>query len=767
MEDEYNKQLIQECKKRNCLKIFCKKLEDPVVIKNISKFLGCYNDIFLCNNVTKLLYSNNFNEYINKGVWCLDLLFFYLNSFNESKSLSNSETYNQNTLIGITNSKKLCSKKKLKKQVLENLNKYSLNKFVNNIKIYNNKPHLFCNNVNKELDLYEQYLMCGVLELLFKKYEKKPNSFFGLVILKLFILISNYFSAEIQHYNIIYQILYQIYNNEFKNRKLSIYKNDCKENFNNTIAHIKDIEKRDQTFKDVNITINDCESSLDITNCRSKPFKIAEEETNFSHLCHLNQNTNFICLNTVNLYKNDLNMLIAKFSKCLNYIIDIDIRENKKLEVILNIFQLLYSFNSKMNVVSFEKFYCDDFCNNINLKEEFKFLRTKSKTVLNYSFILPLNLKAELIKLENNDLMKASLQDSFFRSIFEGHVEPYLFITITRENIYSDSLKILNYIKQEDVHKQLRITFKNEEGVDSGGIRKEFFQLLSQIIKNDANLFNIYKNIIWFKNIRSLDSYYCIGKLLGIALYNNVILNLPFPSFFFKKLLNKKTTFSDLKEIDLELYNSLNNMKKLNEKEIDDLELTFTISYKIDEKIITHNLNENNVEVKVTKQNLHLFINKYADYILNKLLNKQFDSIKEGFYYVIRRDILVYLDAKELEKIIIGSNEFDINEIKSTTIYNGYLVNSDIIKWFWEIFEAYSKKMKKKLLQFITGNDRIPISGSASLNLVIMKNGCDTDRLPSSQTCFNTLLLPEYSSKDKLQKKMRTALELTAGFFLL
>ena len=179
------------------------------------------------------------------------------------------------------------------------------------------------------------------------------------------------------------------------------------------------------------------------------------------------------------------------------------------------------------------------------------------------------------------------------------------------------------------------------------------------------------------------------------------------------------------------------------------------------------NLNENNVEVKVTKQNLHLFINKYADYILNKLINKQFDSIKEGFYYVIRRDILVYLDAKELEKIIIGSNEFDINEIKSTTIYNGYLVNSDIIKWFWEIFEAYSKKMKKKLLQFITGNDRIPISGSASLNLVIMKNGCDTDRLPSSQTCFNTLLLPEYSSKDKLQKKMRTALELTAGFFLL
>lgn len=766
MEDEYIKQLTQDCKKRNCLKIFCRNIQDTIVIKNISKILGGYSDIFLCNNITKLLYNNNFDEYMDKGEWCLDLLFFYLNNFNDLQNFSCNENLDQNNLLGITNYKNLSNRKKIKKQALQNLKKNTFFKCVKDMKIYNSKSHLFCNNINRNLNLCEQYLICGVLELLFRKYEKKPSVFFGLVILKLFTLISDYFSTETQHLNLIYQILHQIYNGEFKGRKNFIYKNDCKENFKNTIYQSKDLEKHDRLFEEVNVTLNDCESSFDITNCKSKPFKTSEED-NFGFSCSINQNKNVTCLNSANLQKNDLIKLIFIFSKFINFFKDINIRENKKLEMILLIYQLLYSFNNKMNIVSFEKFYCDEFCSNINLKEEFKFFRTKSKTVLNYSFILPLNLKAELIKLENNDLMKASLQDSFFRSIFEGHVEPYLFITITRENIYSDSLKILNYIKQEDVHKQLRITFKNEEGVDSGGIRKEFFQLLSQIIKNDANLFNTYKNIIWFKNIRSLDSYYCIGKLLGIALYNNVILNLPFPSFFFKKLLNKKTTFYDLKEIDLELYNSLNNMKKLNEKEIEDLDLTFTISYKIDEKIITYNLNENNLELKVTKENLNLFINKYADYILNKMLSKQFNSIKEGFYYVIKRDILVYLDAKELEKIIIGSNDFDINEIKSTTIYNGYSLNSNIIKWFWEIFEAYSKKMKKKLLQFITGNDRIPISGSASLNLVIMKNGCDTDRLPSSQTCFNTLLLPEYSSKDKLQKKMRTALELTAGFFLL
>jgi ubiquitin-protein ligase E3 A len=46
-----------------------------------------------------------------------------------------------------------------------------------------------------------------------------------------------------------------------------------------------------------------------------------------------------------------------------------------------------------------------------------------------------------------------------------------------------------------------------------------------------------------------------------------------------------------------------------------------------------------------------------------------------------------------------------------------------------------------------------------------MKNGCDTDRMPSSQTCFNTLLLPEYKTKEKLYEKLGKAIDMTAGFF--
>ena len=73
---------------------------------------------------------------------------------------------------------------------------------------------------------------------------------------------------------------------------------------------------------------------------------------------------------------------------------------------------------------------------------------------------------------------------------------------------------------------------------------------------------------------------------------------------------------------------------------------------------------------------------------------------------------------------------------------------------------------KRRLLQFTTGSDRIPVGGLAKLKLTIAKNGSDCERLrhkfklvgnnffssrlPTAHTCFNVLLLPEYSTKEKL-----------------
>ena len=61
---------------------------------------------------------------------------------------------------------------------------------------------------------------------------------------------------------------------------------------------------------------------------------------------------------------------------------------------------------------------------------------------------------------------------------------------------------------------------------------------------------------------------------------------------------------------------------------------------------------------------------------------------------------------------------------------------------------------------------RAPVEGLSALKLIIQRGSPDTDRLPTSHTCFNVLLLPEYASKEKLRNRLMTAIENAQGFGL-
>lgn len=61
---------------------------------------------------------------------------------------------------------------------------------------------------------------------------------------------------------------------------------------------------------------------------------------------------------------------------------------------------------------------------------------------------------------------------------------------------------------------------------------------------------------------------------------------------------------------------------------------------------------------------------------------------------------------------------------------------------------------------------RAPVGGLGKMTLIIQRSGPDSDRLPTAHTCFNYLLLPEYSSEDKLKSRLLTAIENAQGFGL-
>lgn len=461
--------------------------------------------------------------------------------------------------------------------------------------------------------------------------------------------------------------------------------------------------------------------------------------------------------------EHDLINLIQTISKFLNSNEFDTIRSSKKIEELLNIFNILFCINERVRIVSFREFYLEKFCESQNLKEEIRLHKANYKTIVKYPFILPLHLKADFIKSENSDMMKNKLQDAFFRALFIGKTSPYFFITVNRNTLYKDVFKIFSKTNFDDIRKEIKITFKGEEGVDSGGITKEFFQLVSEELIHDSFLFTIQNNLLWFTEGKKNSRYEVVGRLIGVALYNDVVLNLPFPTFLFKIFLNKKVELDDLMEIEPEICHSLKKILQMNDEELCVLEQCFSITRNTKSiELIPKGKN-----VVLTEKNKELFVEKYVEYLTYSEMKENIENIKKGFFHVIKLRTISFLQPCELEKIIVGSNVINVQLLKKTAVYSGFTEDSLVVKTFWKIFEEYSLEDKKKLLMFITGNERVPVTCTENWKLIIVRNGCDTDRLPSSQTCFNTLLLPEYSSEEKLRNKLGIAISMTKGFFLL
>nr|CAI5844798.1 unnamed protein product [Callosobruchus analis] len=212
-------------------------------------------------------------------------------------------------------------------------------------------------------------------------------------------------------------------------------------------------------------------------------------------------------------------------------------------------------------------------------------------------------------------------------------------------------------------------------------------------------------------------------------------------------------------------------MLEYSESDLEDTFMqTFRISYQdVFGSTIDYDLKDKGDEINVTQENKYEFVDLYANFLLNKSVEKQFHAFYKGFQMVVDESPLELLfRPEEIELLICGSKNFDFDELEHSTEYDGgYTKQSQIIKDFWSIVHALPIEDKRKLLQFATGSDRVPVGGLSRLKLVIAKNGPDSDRLPTAHTCFNVLLLPEYADKEKLRDRLLKAINYSKGFGML
>jgi hypothetical protein len=192
-------------------------------------------------------------------------------------------------------------------------------------------------------------------------------------------------------------------------------------------------------------------------------------------------------------------------------------------------------------------------------------LRKEKFCYVSYPWAFDAATKARLMNYECQISRKKEIHNSLdIASLLMGGLNIYLVVQVGRDVMIEDALNALVNAGKE-LKKPLKVKFKGEPGVDEGGVQKEFFQLLvRKIFDVGYGMFdyNEESHLYWIKKdtFESPLKFELVGIILGLAIYNGNILDIHFPLALFKKLLNRKLTFEDFAQYDIQVAKSLRSI---------------------------------------------------------------------------------------------------------------------------------------------------------------------------------------------------------------
>ncbi|KAK5053102.1 hypothetical protein LTR84_002076 [Exophiala bonariae] len=361
----------------------------------------------------------------------------------------------------------------------------------------------------------------------------------------------------------------------------------------------------------------------------------------------------------------------------------------------------------------------------------------------------------------------------------QRHIQPPLQLNIRRDQVFLDSYKALYYKSAEEMkYGKLNIRFNGEEGVDAGGVTREWFQVLARGMFNPdwalwqpvaADRTTFHPNPLSWINGEHLLYFKFIGRIIGKALHEGRVLDAHFSRAVYKRLLGKEPSLKDLESMDLDYYKSLlwileNDITEVISEDFSVIEEQFG-----EEKVV--DLIPNGRNIPVTDENKREYVNAQVRYRLTTSVKDQLENFVRGFHDIIPAELIAIFDEQELELLISGLPEIDVDDWRANTEYHNYTANSPQVTWFWRIVRGMSNEEKAKLLQFVTGTSKVPLNGFKDLEgmqgntlFSIHKDPSQT-RLPTSHTCFNQLDLPSYDDYDTLKSSLMTAINLGADYF--
>ncbi|EGG12524.1 uncharacterized protein MELLADRAFT_46507 [Melampsora larici-populina 98AG31] len=439
------------------------------------------------------------------------------------------------------------------------------------------------------------------------------------------------------------------------------------------------------------------------------------------------------------------------------------------------VMSLLFAANLRCKKIKVDNFYntAIDLLGSIDLAADFERWETSASSyaLCGYPCLLSIGAKITMLTHEGKRQMGAEARQALVDGLLGRRaLAPVLQLNIRRNHLVEDSLRQIERSRGE-LKKLLKICFVGEDGLDGGGLKKEWFLLLiRQLVGPEYGMFihDPDSNQLWFNPAsQELGEFRLIGTVIGLAIYNRATLDISLPLVCYKKLLGQ----NQVSLADLEIMRPLTARGLRQLLEWDHPEMVEEIFCRsmvgeyedFDGTVIEVPLVPNGSNIPVTGSNREEFVELYVDFLLNVSVQHQFMAFKEGFDAVAAGNALSLFQPEEIELVVSGSRErLDVDELSSRTEYENYQSKDLTILSFWSYMKSLNRSEEKKILSFITGTDRIPTCG---LKFKISRE-FDLNRLPSSHTCFNQLVLPDLLTVQKVSEKLWIAMNESEGFGL-
>jgi len=232
-----------------------------------------------------------------------------------------------------------------------------------------------------------------------------------------------------------------------------------------------------------------------------------------------------------------------------------------------------------------------------------------------------------------------------------------------------------------------------------------------------------------------------VGRIIGKAICDGQLLDAHFTRSFYKHILGLPVSYHDLEAIEPSFYKSL---KQILDTPLATLGLDLTFSAETNDfgKVEVFDLVKDGRNKEVTDENKAEYVRLVSHHRMTRSIKDQIDAFLEGFHELVPPELISIFDAQELELLISGLPDIDLDDLQANTDYSGYKPSDPPIVFFWNVLKSFSKEEKALFLQFVTGTSKVPLDGFQALHgaegvqVFNIHKAYDTSLLPTAHTWY-------------------------------